>query len=213
MNQKCLVLVALIGSAWAGRPFVNDDVGTVAVHDFQIESGLEIQGSALAPVFAIKHGITPYFDLGMSLSSSQLPWNADCVNGHDLMLKFALWPEHVALSSTTNLESGLTVWNGIFSQNWSAWEMHANVAAEMDSSNVVLDYGLLVRKPWQKFALGAELFACAGEKPSTQLGMQWMPNSLLNLDAGLVYGFEQKQWQTNLGITLNFGPGAFHAAE
>lgn len=212
--MRTTLLVGLcFGSIFAARPFVTDDAGTVPAQQFQFESGLEIQDQNQSPAFAIKHGITPYFDLGMSLSSSTMPWKSDCNNGHNLMLKFALWPQHLALSTATDLQSGLTVWNGIASTAVAGMELHANLAAEMDTSSTELDYGLLLRKTWKYFAVGGEVFGCSVEKPNVQIGMQWLPSEWANLDLGTVYGFDNKTWQVNAGLSLNFGFGGTNAAQ
>lgn len=203
MNPWVLVLL-LLSIPFAARPFITDDIGTISPGQFQVETGLEYQQDHQAPVLALKHGVTPYMDLGLGLSSTKLPWQADCIQGHVLMIKFALWPKYLSLSTATELQSGLTQWNGIYSLNLGLMELHINGALEVDTSQTQWDYGLLLRKSWHKMALGVEAYGCEGEKPKLQLGLQSMPSDWVNMDMGSVYDLESRQWQINMGLSFNW---------
>lgn len=213
MSTAVFISILAVSPAFAARPLITDDYGTVDVGKYELETGYNFitpksAGDAKTGlVVQLKKGLSPFFDLGL-----ELPYNTSAVSGMaDLVMHAKLRVKEFGEDGGMTARADVKLTNGdavrglgsgyldygvimILSKSISELTAHLNLGYTVigDAANSSADdtfyYGAALEKTLQNgFNLAVE-YTCiscmVNYSSNLQVGARFQINDSFRLDAG-----------------------------
>ena len=185
-------LFAIVGltfctfQAFAGRPFVTDDAGTVVKEKFESEPSINYGKNFALVGLTFQHGLTDRADIELNLGYAGLPQDERKVTAAGLLLKFGIIPN--LLAATFGMTFGETSYgiNLIASKSFGAFSGDVNLGytTQADTNDADLTYGLDVVYTIGKLGIGAEVYGTQ-EMANWQFGLRFAITDWLTIDSGV----------------------------
>jgi len=168
-----VIVVGCLAPAWAARPLITDDAGTLEKGRIETELSFDYcryrtQGTCHSPGLAIKHGLTDRLDIGLTFSHSTdkdaegntVSWGMSPL---EIGFKMAVLKEHRTLpdiSLSVGYETGETEYglNLIFSREYGHLGMHYNLG--YNSPGEAMIRGSLATSLSAEYTFGGKYRVC-----------------------------------------------------
>jgi len=195
ISSICLVCCALCLSAFAARPFVTDDAGTVESGKFELEAACEYLNPDISTGINLKHGITERmdFNIGLGCLPSAIHQHEQVFFPADIAVKYALVPNLLAMSFGTCLGDETYNVNAVITKFFGSIECDANLGYQIQSSmkNADLTYGMATVYEFSRLGVGAEVYGSNDDLTWWQVGARFAVREWIKIDAGIGSSFEK----------------------
>jgi hypothetical protein len=172
--------------AFAARPFVTDDAGTVVKEKFESEPSLNYGKDFTIAGLTFQHGITDRADIEFCLGYCAHPEGERELTTAGLVFKFGIIPN--LLAATLGMTFGETAYgaNLIASKTIGAFSGDVNLGytTEADTNDADVTYELDVVYTIGKFGIGVEFFGTQ-EMTNWQFGLRYVITDWLTIDSAV----------------------------
>jgi len=190
---KCLI--------FAARPFGTDDAGTVEPNAYELEVGYDLWEETGVTGLGFKHGITERMDIGVGFGFNFVSEPKNSYLPAELCLKYALVPDMIAVSFTTEIGFSSYTLNSVLTRYFGPVEFDANLGYVTGDSSIIyagaLIYGL------SNLTFGVEML---GDKETQNwlTGARYAIKEELMIDAGFTSDFEFEEKTATFGVHYEF---------
>ena len=187
LGCACLIVQNARAPAFAARPFLTDDAGTVEAGKFELETACDSWKARADANMCFKHGLTERMDLGVGIGYVPLPNEERGFTGADLGLKFVLVPDLLAASFGAGFASQAYSINGILSKSFGPISCDVSLGYEAiaETTNADLTHGICAVYNCGKLGIGAEVGGTHEELNWWQVGARCQIHEWIQIDAGL----------------------------
>ena len=192
MKKWMIVLIVGLGVVRAGiveaaRPFSTDDAGTVEIGKFELEFGYEhcdLVGTGQSGLCCLgfKHGLTEQMDIGLGLTHTFVPQQAEALSPASISLKFAVLRDLLAISFSHELGGSSYALNSALTREFGQVEVDINLGySATGNSNLPgsISYGIALIYGFEKVDVGCET---SGDKDGLQ---NWLVGARYRIREGL----------------------------
>jgi hypothetical protein len=190
----CLHLVLLVVmSASAARPFTVDDAGTVESGIFELEAACDYWKNSAVATIGLKHGITERMDLGIGIGYIPAPSDEKKFTGADVGLKFALIPDLFSVSFGATFGEPAYNITAIMSKSFGSVNIDLNLGYEAEASvkDADLFYGAAIVYEFKRLGAGVEFSGTEEKIDWWQIGARFAITDWMKFDAGIGGDFNQ----------------------
>jgi hypothetical protein len=181
-----IVMTICTFHAYAARPFVTDDAGTVVKDKFELEPSINYGNNFTLAGITFQHGLTDRADIELNFGYSALHEDEHKLTTLGIMCKFGIIPN--LLATTFGMTFGETNYsvNVIASKTIGAFSGDANFGftTDADTNDADLTYGLDVVYTIGKLGVGAEVYGTQ-EMADWQFGIRYTITDWLIIDSGV----------------------------
>jgi hypothetical protein len=187
LGAVCFALGSAGTPAFAARPFVTDDSGTVEAGTFELETAWDYWKARAAASLSFKHGVTERMDIGVGIGYVSAPQEERAFDTADLGLKFALIPDLFSASFSAGFASQTYSLNAILSKSFGPLTCDANLGYEAitDTDDAELTFGLAGVYNHGRLGVGVEIGGTHEGLSWWQVGARFQIREWLQIDAGL----------------------------
>jgi hypothetical protein len=172
--------------AFAARPFVTDDPGTVVKEKFEAEPSINYGNNFTLAGLTFQHGITDRADIEFCLGYCAHPEGERKVTPAGLVFKFGIIPN--LLAATLGMTFGETAYgaNLIAGKTLGSFSGDVNLGytTQADTNDADVTYGLDVVYTIGKLGIGAEVFGTQ-EMAHWQIGLKFTITDRLFIDSAV----------------------------
>ncbi len=200
-------LIFTLTPTFAARPFNTDDAGTVETGKFELETACNYWEKETELGASFKHGITERMDIGVCVGYCMLPTEDRKFTGESIGLKFALIPELLSVSFTSEFGNKSYITNFIMSKSFGPISIDANIGyqAQADINDADLTYGLVAVYEVGRFGIGAEVCGTHETINWWQVGSRFQIVEWLQFDIGLGGDFKKEpDFTATTGLWFTF---------
>ena len=200
----CLLL--LTTAAFAFRPFITDDAGTVIPSTFELEVSADYWHDKAAFGLGLKHGITERMDIGVAFGRCMLPEDKSGYDPAELSLKFNFIADRLSASFSGSFGDLCYSALLIYSQPIASFSLHANLgySAVGALDDGLLTYALALIAGIGRFSFGPEFGGTHQSVDWWQVGTQVTLTEWLAADIAVGGDF-------NTDVDFNAATGLFFA--
>ena len=194
MRSRCSLILCLAAlPCFAARPYHTDDPGTTERGKFEVEISGDRWNNMLAPGIVFKHGFTDRMELDIPIGYTIGPGDNHEIAPAQLYAKFALIPDHVAITFTGALGDPSYSINAIASQSLGILTVNANLGGSMtgNTNDADLTYGLATLFTFGKFETGMEITGTQEKNDWWQIGAKFFVAEWFSFDLGFGGNFSQ----------------------
>ncbi len=206
MKRRLLKKIMIVGTimvciASGAHPFGTDDAGTVSPAGYELELGYDLWSEIGSLGLGFKHGLTEKMDIGIGIGFNLATEPENSFTPSELCLKYALLPDFVAASFTTEIGGSSYALNGILTRCFGPIEFDANLGYVTGDSSITYAGAMIYSVG--NFALGGEVLGDK-ETQSFLVGVRWAIKEGLMVDGGFTGDFDFEEKIATFGIHYEF---------